>query len=76
LFKISNLVLGGKAIVRRLYSSLERQRQRENQFDACRGSDTGNSYLYNNNNNNNNNNNLLQLDCHPVAVALCHVYKT
>jgi len=29
LFKISNLVLGGKEIVTSLYSSLEGQRQRE-----------------------------------------------
>jgi len=40
LFKISNLVLGGKAIVTSLYCSLEGQRRREresSQQDACRG---------------------------------------
>jgi len=34
----------------------------------------GNLFLYFNNNNNNNNK--LQLGCHPVAVAILHVYKT
>jgi len=28
-----------------------------------------------NNNNNNNNNNKLQLGCHPVAMAILHIYK-
>jgi hypothetical protein len=39
LFKISNLVLGGKAIITSVYSSLEKQtdRQRDKQ-DACRSS--------------------------------------
>ena len=37
LFKISNLVLGGKAVVTCLYSSLERERGGKRERDPCRG---------------------------------------
>jgi hypothetical protein len=34
-FKISDLVLGGQAIVTRQYNSLERERERERERDEC-----------------------------------------
>jgi hypothetical protein len=41
LFKISNVVLGGKEIVTSLYSSLEEQRQRQRQREEPAGREQG-----------------------------------